>query len=94
MILIKDKTIEECRPDGVALSEFMAECEMAVNRTDLQSDEYSTEDEELANEERRTDKRNSKIFNNNLVIKVKDKLWRSNRVSVKLDIFINKFKYA
>jgi hypothetical protein len=86
MILTNDKTLEECCPEGVVLSDFLAECEVAVNRTDLQSDEFLTEDEELANGERRKNQRNPRILNTNSVIKVKEKLWRSNRVSVKLDI--------
>ena len=35
----------------------MEHCELAVNVPDLHSDEYSTDDEQLANEERRDNKR-------------------------------------
>ena len=86
MILTKNKTLKECCPEVVVFSDFLIECEMAVNQADLQSDEFSTEDEELANEERKNNQRNSRILNTNSVIKVKEKLWRSNKVSIKLNI--------
>ena len=74
MILIKNKTLKECCLEEVVFSDFLIECEMAVNQADLQSDEFSTEDEELANEERKNNQRNSRILNTNSVIKVKEKL--------------------
>ena len=56
---------------------YMEHCELAVNVPDLHSDEYSTDDEQLANEERRDNKRPERT---NSVIKIREKKWRSTRV--------------
>ena len=51
----------------------MEYCELAVNVPDLHSDEYSTDDEQLANEERRDNKRPERITRTNSVIKIREK---------------------
>ena len=52
----------------------MEYCELAVNVPDLHSDEYSTDDEQLANEERRDNKRPERIMRTNSVIKFVKKM--------------------
>ena len=51
----------------------MEHCELTVNVHDLHSDEYSTDDEQLANEERRDNKRPERITCTNSVIKIHEK---------------------
>ena len=62
--------------------EFMRDCEKAVNTTDLHSDEWSSDDEVLAQAERNQNKRPERIIGTNSVIKIHDKKWRSTRVRV------------
>ena len=51
MIRVNDKLLEKCRPNDIMLDKFLQDCEKAVNISELHSDEWSTEDEGLANEE-------------------------------------------
>ena len=80
MISTEDKVLSECRPTDITKEEYMNKCELAVNTPDLHSDEWSSIDEELANEERNNGKRPDRLKNTNSVIKIHDKKWRSTRV--------------
>lgn len=85
MIYTKDKTLSECHPkDDISLAEFMQDCEKVVNTPGLHSDEWSSDDEDLAKEERDGKKRPERSLNTNSVIKVLNKKWRSTRVCNKL----------
>ena len=66
----------------------MKDCEKAINVPDLHSDEWSTEDEMLAGEERNSNKRSVRIKQTNSVIKIHDKKWRSTRVCKVSNLFI------
>lgn len=79
MIKINDKTLQACQPNNTPWEEYVIDCENAVNTPDLHSDEYSTEDEALASEERVNNNRPARNTGNS-VIKVYDKNWRSKRV--------------
>lgn len=81
MIYTKDKLLSECHPkDHISYNQFLNDCEQAINVSELHSDEWSSDDEALANEERETRKRIAKIMNSNSVIKIYKKTWRSSRV--------------
>ena len=58
----------------------MRDCEKAVNTPELHSDECSSDDEDLARDERNNNKRGERVLNTNSVVKVLDKKWRSTRV--------------
>jgi hypothetical protein len=78
MIATTDEILESCRPKTLTRRQYLQDCERAVNTSELQSDEWSTEDEDLANNE---SKRPDRLKDSNSVIKVKAKIWRSTRVS-------------
>ena len=59
----------------------MEDCNLTVNTVDINSNEYSTEEEELTRKERSDEKRPENIYSTNSVIKICDKLWRSTRLS-------------
>jgi hypothetical protein len=80
MIATKDQLLEQCKPPNISWRRYMEHCELAVNVPDLHSDEYSTDDEQLANEERSNKKRPERITRSNSVIKIREKKWRSTRV--------------
>ena len=81
MISMKDKLLIDCYPsDNVTWNEFMRDCEKAVNTPELHSDECSSDDEDLAQEERNNNKRGERVLKTNSVVKVLDKKWRSTRV--------------
>jgi len=80
MVSTKDNMLVECHPSDISWADYLIDCELAVNTSDLHSDEYSTEDENLAQEERNANKRIEKHLNTNSVIKVRAKPWRSTRV--------------
>jgi hypothetical protein len=80
MIKTKDYVLKECQPSNVSWERYINECEEAVNTTNLQSDEYSTDDEALATEERNNNKRLERNRTNDSVIKIHQKSWRSSRV--------------
>src|SRR5207248_10711564 len=73
MIATSDGVLEQCRPPNISWDRYMEHCELAVNVPDLHSDEYSTDDEQLANEERRDNKRQKRITRRNPVIKIRKK---------------------
>ncbi|GET52377.1 hypothetical protein GLOIN_2v1772065 [Rhizophagus irregularis DAOM 181602=DAOM 197198] len=52
MISTRDKLLTECQPRNLKWEEFIKDCIKATNTSDIHSDEWSTEDEELANKER------------------------------------------
>jgi hypothetical protein len=72
--------LETCRPKNLPWERYLKDCERAVNTSELQSDEFSSEDEGLANEEREGKKRPEHLAVSNSVIKVYNKRWRSSRV--------------
>lgn len=86
MIKTKDFVLKECQPSNVSWERYINECEKAVNTSDLQSDEYSTDDDTLATEERNNDKRLEGNRNSNSVIKIHQKPWRSSRVCKVMEI--------
>ena len=58
----------------------MEDCNITVNTVDINSDKYSTEEEELARKERSDEKRLENIYSTNSIIKICGKPWRSTRV--------------
>jgi hypothetical protein len=84
MISTREKLLNECCPTNVTWDDYMKDCESAINCPELHSDEWSTEDEALADDERKNDKRLDRIKQTNSVIKIHDKKWRSTRVSNKV----------
>ena len=58
--------------------------------SNLHSDEWSTDDEGLANEEKMGKKRPERIMQTNSVIKIHEKKWRSTRVC-EVVIFLLKY---
>lgn len=80
MISTEDKLLKYCCPDEINWDEFVRNCSEALNTPEVHSDEISSDDEALANEERDSNKRPENIRNTNSVIKVHDKKWRSTRV--------------
>jgi hypothetical protein len=81
MISTKDKLLADCHPSSnIPWEEFMKDCEKAINTSELHSDEWSSNDEALAQNERENNKRGERVLNTNSVIKVLDKKWRSTRV--------------
>lgn len=92
MISTSDKLLNTCHPPNITWEEYMYDCEKAVNCSELQSDEWSSIDENIANEERREDKRPERIERTNSVIKIHDKKWRSTRVCKVVKLFFYFFK--
>lgn len=80
MVSTNDKVLSECQPSNITWDDYMKDCEKAINVPDLHSDEWSTEDEALANNERDNNKRPDRIKQTNSVIKIYNKKWRSTRV--------------
>ena len=74
MIATSDGVLEQCRPPNISWDRYIEYCELAVNVPDLHSDEYSTDDEQLVNEERRDNKRPERITQTNSVIKIREKM--------------------
>jgi hypothetical protein len=76
MTLTKDKLLTNCHPEGdISWNEFMNDCETAINTPELHSDECSSNDEDLAQEERDHRQRPEHIYHTNSVIKVYNKKW-------------------
>ena len=57
MILTKDKVLSNCQPLNMIWNEYIEDCEKAINIPNLHSDEWSSENEALANDERVNNKR-------------------------------------
>jgi len=89
MILTKDKLLVECCPSDTTISweDYMIDCKKAVNTSALHSDEWSTDDENLAKGEIEQKKRPERLSTNNSVIKIHDKKWRSTRVCKIFEIY-------
>ncbi|CAB5302401.1 unnamed protein product [Rhizophagus irregularis] len=51
LILTKDDILSECHPHNLTWEEFIKDCKKAVNTSEIHSDEWSSNDEELANAE-------------------------------------------
>lgn len=88
MFKVSDELLEKCRPNYITLDKFMKDCEKAVNVSELHSDEWSTEDEGLANDEVEQNKRPERLANSNSVIIVHEKNWRSSRVCKHMNFLI------
>ena len=71
----------------------MSNCEEVINTSDLHSDEISSDDETLAQEERDSNKKPDHIFNTNSMIKVHDKEWRSTRVYKVVKLFFKNISF-
>ncbi|GBB91280.1 hypothetical protein RclHR1_18470003 [Rhizophagus clarus] len=80
MISIRDNLLYECHPENLTWESYMKDCEKALNTSDLHSDEWSSDDEELAKEERDKKIRSKRLASTNSIIKVYDKKWRSSRI--------------
>ena len=92
MISTKDKLLTDCYPSNITWNEYIKECEKALSISELHSDEYSTNDEELADEERNNKTRPERIIRTNSVIKIHDKQWRSTRVCKVVKLFLKNIK--
>lgn len=93
MISTKDKLLTDCYPSNITWDEYIKECEKAVNISELHSDEYSTNDEDLADEERNNKTRPERIIRTNSVIKIHDKRWRSTRVCKVVKLFLKNITF-
>ena len=80
MISIRDNLLYECHPENLTWESYMKDCEKALNTSDLHSDEWSSDDEELAKEERDKKIRSKRLASTNSIIKVYDKKWQSSRL--------------
>ncbi|CAB4429777.1 unnamed protein product [Rhizophagus irregularis] len=61
-------------------NEFIRDCETAINTPELHSDECSSNDEDIAQEERDHRLKPENILSTNSVIKIYNKKWRSTRI--------------
>lgn len=92
MISTKDNLLVKCHPtENISWDDYLKDCELAINSPNLHSDEFSTDDEVLAQEERNTKKRPERMFQTNSVIKVRTKPWRSTRV--RNNLFFNSITF-
>jgi hypothetical protein len=73
MISTNDRLLIECHPINITLDEYIRDCEKAVNVSELHSDEWSTKDEGLANEEVEQRKRPEWLTDTNSVIIIREK---------------------
>lgn len=94
MIRASDKLLEKFCLKDITLDKFMKDCEKAVNVSELHSNEWSTEDEGLANEEIEQNKRPERLADSNSVIVVHEKNWRSSRVCKHVNFFNNTNTYT
>jgi hypothetical protein len=60
---------------NISWNEFMNDCKTAINTPELHSDEYLSNDKDLAQEERDHRQRPERIHHTNSVIKVYNKKW-------------------
>lgn len=88
MISTNDKLLMECCPSNIDWDVYMRDCEKAVNISELHSDEWSTEDEGLANTEVEQKKRPERLTNTNSVIVIHEKKWRSFNVCKCVKLFL------
>ena len=87
MIATNDSLLEDCRPIDMSRKDFLLDCKKSINLTDVHSDEISSDNKVLAEEERNMKKWPENILKSNSVIKVYEKKWRSRRVC-KVVIFL------
>ena len=87
MISTGDKILTGCCPPDIVYEEYMKNCESAVNTPELHSDEWSSNDEGLANEERSDNKRPERLISTNSVIKIHDKKWQFTKVCKVVKLF-------
>ncbi|UZO08755.1 uncharacterized protein OCT59_029007 [Rhizophagus irregularis] len=80
MINTKDKVLNDCKPQEITWDEYMKDCEKIVVISELHSDEWSSEDENLANNEKNLEKRPERLDKSNSVIKIHEKKWKSTRI--------------
>ena len=73
MIATNDSLLEDCRPIDMSRKDFLLDCEEAIKLTDVHSDDISSDNEVLAEEERNIKKRPENILKSNSVIKVYEK---------------------
>ena len=73
MIATNDSLLEDCRLIDMSRKDFLLDCEKSINLTDVHSDEISSDDEVLAEEERNMKKWPENILKSNSVIKVYEK---------------------
>src|SRR6266496_726435 len=57
MISTKDKLLDSCYPADILWDRFLEDCERAINISELHSNEWSTDDAFLADEERKNKQR-------------------------------------
>ena len=57
MISTKDNLLDSCHPADISWDRFLEDCERAINMSELHSDEWSTDDAFLADEERKNKRR-------------------------------------
>ena len=57
MISTKDNLLDSCHPADISWDRFLEDCERAINMSELHSDEWSTDDAFLADEERKNKQR-------------------------------------
>ena len=73
MIATNDSLLEDCCLIDMSRKDFLLDCEKSINLTDVHSDEISSDNEVLAEEERNMKKRPENILKLNSVIKVYEK---------------------
>ena len=88
MISSKDQLLKACRPTNLTWDQYLEDCESAVNNAELHSDEYSTDDQVLAKQERDNNQRPERIKKPNSVIIIRKKKWRSSRVCKIVVLFL------
>ena len=57
MIPTKDNLLDSCHPADISWDRFLEDCERAINMSEFHSDEWSTDDAFLADEERKNKQR-------------------------------------
>lgn len=83
MVSTSDNLLNKCHPSEIMTwDDFLKDCETAVNTSELHSDEYSSNDENLAQEEINNKKRPKRLEDTNSVLKIRGKPWRSTRVCI------------
>ncbi|GET50723.1 hypothetical protein GLOIN_2v202159 [Rhizophagus irregularis DAOM 181602=DAOM 197198] len=79
----RDQVLNDCKPQEITWDEYMKDCEKIVVISELHSDEWSSEDENLANNEKNLEKRPERLDKSNSVIKIHEKKWKSTRENSK-----------
>ncbi|CAB4414672.1 unnamed protein product [Rhizophagus irregularis] len=82
-------TRDKCQSRNLKWEEFIKDCIKVTNTSDIHSDKWSIEDEELVNKERSKNTRSGRLINNNSVIKIYDKKWRSSEVCKVVMLLMN-----